>query len=291
VGIGLDALIEWAYAAGVIESVAVVDESAAAVAGVLDDDAEMDDVQASDQGRTLALRPDDALDELVGALWDLGPSLIRWGDTPSPFGDEIDEFLEAQMPGVLAFAYVRGALEFAEAQSLLDLTVGQLDELEDVLADPLAKARFETHCATTLTFALDSFALAGLLEHRDAGTANARFSLTPYGEDWCQRNLAEFGYIVPVIRPFTATAADSDDDITVALAQQLSVGPEYLLPALETLGGDRWLRAYVPRAWRLPLPEAEYVLTGIAEAYPDKDIKKAARKAIMQYKSAGHPRL
>jgi hypothetical protein len=285
-GLGLDALIEWAHAAGVIESYPAAEQTTAGAEDI--DDADMDDVQASDRGRTLAERPAEALDELVEVLWDLGPSLIRWGDTPSAFGDDIDEFLDAQMPGVLAFAYVRGALEFAEAASLLDLTVGHLPELEDVLADPREKARFEAHCATTLTFALDSFALAGLLDHHDAGAANARFSLTAFGEDWCQRNLAEFGYIVPVIRPFTATAADPDEEITVALAQQLRVGPEFLLPAIETLGGDRWLRAYVPRAWRLALPEAEHVLAGIADAYPDKDIKKAARKALMQYKSAGH---
>jgi hypothetical protein len=64
-------------------------------------------------------------------------------------------------------------------------------------------------------------------------------------------------------------------------------GPDAALGAwAEPAAGADGLLSMVDQAWRVPLPETEQVLAAIGSGHPDKPTAKAARKALIKYRSA-----
>jgi hypothetical protein len=272
-------LLNWAAMTGAIEPVDETDESPDAP------------LRVTSVWRYVANEPVEALDEIVVAMWDLGPTLLPVQGL-SLYGDEVDEFLDVQTLGVLALAYVRRELELSEAASMLEIAVSSLDPFADQLDDPIEQARFAAHVAERLALAVNTFVEVGLVSRVEGAAAQPTkpesIAITAYGEHWCQRTLSSYGYIAPVLLPFTATAADSDEAIVMALAEQMTGGPEAFDGALDMLGGTEWLLTFIPRVWRVVREETEMVLVGIDAVHQDKAVRKASRKALMQHHSAGH---
>jgi hypothetical protein len=271
----LDALFEWAKAAGVVR---VSDGRMVTV----------------DTWADLAARPLDALDAALAGVWKSGPLALRRGGSGA-YLDEADAFLDAQMSAVLALLYARDTLPFDEAATMLEEAVSSLPSWADLLDEPEEQEYLRELVRKSLADTFDCFERAGVIvwqstegSNRTSDRRGGSGVVTVYGEYWCQANLHEFGFVAPVLPPFEATIDDPDDDLVVALAEQMVAGPEPLLASLEALGGQSWLMAFMPRVWRIGRVETEMVLVGIDAAHPDKSVRKAARKALMQHHSAGY---
>jgi hypothetical protein len=237
-------------------------------------------------------KPVEALDQAVDAMWSCGALGIqlRW---VFPYHEHADRSLDTHMLHVVAMAYARGSVAFDEVVGWLGGFVRGFGAHGQV--EISAEQRTE-YVEETLARALRSLTACALIEWTGSETATRKYdrtvrrggelSVTPYGADWCQRNLSQFGFEVPLLRPFSATAADTDPEILEALADQAEGDPMGFHEAFTSLGNHAWQITFVQRAWRIPGPGTELVLRVISATADDRVLRKAARKAVMQHQSA-----
>jgi hypothetical protein len=249
-------------------------------------------VLASKTWQAQQRKPVDALDRAVDAMLHWGALGIQrlW---VSAYREHADRALDAHMVHVVAMAYARDSVPFDEAARWLEGFVRGFGALGQI--EVAAEERTE-YVEESLSIALRSLTACALVEWTGSETVTLKYertaprggelSVTPYGADWCQRNLSHYGFEVHLLRPFSATAADADPTIIEALADQAEGDPLGFHEAFTSLGNHAWQILFVQRAWRVPGRDTELVLRVISATTGDRVLRKAARKAVMQHQSA-----